>query len=232
MTIAKVIDWKEGTTSVPLIGVTGGDGVIAIVRWNNNTSSITSILCDGAAMTLIGSPFYNAALTTSVQFAYISTVVGTGNKTITMTFDSSPLSCNTIAASFSGGLTSGFYEASTLATASGNSAGPATVAVTTGFDNDMIITFVANDAGAKAGVSGSGYAAILNEGAALANSTWYESGEYNVDVSTAGVKNPAMTLGGSGHWMIAAAAFKAAVGGGGGGRGALLASQRNRLVIT
>lgn len=188
---------------ITLNGTTAGRSLILALSWTNSSVTISSVTCNGEAnLTAISTPFVNAALFGGevLQFFYLSNITTGGNKTITVTF-STDVTCTAAAYEFSGGNVSDWYDAGTIATATGSST-TATCTVTTGSANDLIIAIVAAENSDPTAL-GASYVVIT-----IANPNDFVNGEYNLDVGVAGAKTVSMDVAGGGDWSIIAAAFK------------------------
>ncbi len=210
MTQGNVTSGTPGT----LVGTTAGRSLIFVVFWYDpaSTTTISSITIDAQTATLsAGSKFTNlAALSnTSGQIAYLPSITGSGDKTITLTFSDAAYA--ELAVMEYAGL-----DTASLVDASSNeintTADPSTTLVTTSA-NTLIVAGVMNDFGDV--TAGSGY--TLFGGAGMGNSLYYAEAEDNLDAGAAGSKTVSFS-GFTNTWGVTMASFH--IAGGGGGRAA------------
>ena len=179
-----------------------GESILVGITWGDPSSRLlTSVTCSGEQdLMLVGSPYVDGTLGQATQYAYLAKVMAAGTKTITINFDGVATG-DWWVQSYSSADPFAFYDAGSLATASGVGVGP-TVNVVPTRDNALLVGYSATTIGGY--VVGSGYTL-------LANGSGFNvcSSEDDVDGGAAGSRAVDFTAT-SAAWMIAAAAFKPA----------------------
>ena len=189
---------SDTTLVFVLSGTTAGRSLI-VGATCQNARTINSIACSGESNLTLVSQTGDGTVGLKAVWGYLDVLSSGGDKTITVTYDSSSSARDGIAVELIGANTSDVFDNSTGAT--GNSTNPSTT-LTTGSDSAAIFAIGATAHGSGITGVGSGYTAI-----ALANSG--REGSYDIDVGAFGSKTVDYTAA-LGQWLIVAIALNAA----------------------
>ena len=199
--------YNSTTCAITFTGVTAGHSLaVAISLVDGDT--ITSVTCTGESnLTLIGSPQGGNSDFVSFQWAYLSNVTSSGDKTITITRDNGNYNLAGIAYEIIGCNTTACYDSGAEG-GEGGSGYTGTVTLTTGSANDLLLIAAYSGSNHSNWTAPTGYTEVPF----AFNSHW--STAYNLDVGAAGSKTPAWPFVGFAPYTVKGAAFKLSGGGG------------------
>ena len=187
------------TGTLTVVGAVAGEGILIEFRWYTATT-ITSLVCSGETVELIGSPFVGGPSNARSQYAVIRNVQASGNKAIDITFSA------TANAGVEGSRISGHDTGAGMVNVTGGAAGTNTtpsVSITTTVNECLGVATVSNNGGDITSPS-SGWAITSPS---IADPVWFDDRMTAADLGAAGSKTASCTASGASSWGINAIAI-------------------------